>query len=664
MATDLSAFHRTFFDESLEGVDIMESGLLSLHSGVDTSDAINAVFRAAHSIKGGAGTFGFTRVASFTHILETRLDEMREGRLPIDAPIVEALLATVDVLRGLLLASQADAAIDEAAVASAEARLAVFAASPSGPMAAAAPVAPSPSTSWLIEFVPNASLFATGNDPYRLLRELSALGEAEITADFTRLPSLAAMDPERCYLSWTIRLTGEALTEAGIREVFEWVVDDCELSVTAVRDSLQTSDAPVRAAAASGAAPSPRAATPAAESASIRVNTDKVDALVNLIGELVITQSMLSQIGHDFEPSRLPKLLEGLGQLERNTRDLQESVMSIRMVPIGFAFSRFPRMIHDISRQLGKQVELRMSGEQTELDKTVIEKITDPLVHLVRNSLDHGLETPEAREAAGKSPVGHVILNAYHRGGEIIIEVGDDGRGLNRERIREKAIARQLITADEVLTDSRLLSLVFEPGFSTAEAVTDLSGRGVGLDVVRRNISALGGTIDVHSVEGEGTTVLVRLPLTLAILEGQLLRVGAQTLVVPLASVVESIVLRTERVNRVVGEAEVYRLGEELMPMLRLADAFGFPPATHDESLLLMVLEADGRRAGVVINELLAQQQVVIKSLETNYRQVPGVSGATILGDGSVALILDPPALLQRVAVPRTDREPRRSQAA
>jgi len=377
---------------------------------------------------------------------------------------------------------------------------------------------------------------------------------------------------------------------------------------------------------------------------SIRVSIDKVDELINTVGELVITQSMLGQFGEveNLTNEHLDKLRDGLSQLERNTRELQESVMRIRMLPISFTFQRFPRLVHDLSNQLGKKVELKMSGEQTELDKTVMEKIGDPLVHLVRNSMDHGIESPDARIAAGKPAMGLVHLNAYHQGGNIVIEIKDDGGGLNKDKILAKARSSGLVAEDEHLSDEQIHDLIFQPGFSTADKVSDVSGRGVGMDVVRRNIRSLGGTVDVKSKQGEGSTFTIRLPLTLAILDGQLIRVGQEIYIVPLVSIIESVQVKKEKVNVISGRGEVYKLRDDYIPIVRLYHVFGLKADSISlDKGLLVVVEAEGKKVAMFVDELLAQQQVVIKSLETNYKKVEGLSGATILGDGTVALILD-----------------------
>jgi two-component system chemotaxis sensor kinase CheA len=452
--------------------------------------------------------------------------------------------------------------------------------------------------------------------------------------------------------------------------VFDWVEANCDLEYrhfpgTVAANAAAGTATPVVATASAPASPALPAAspvTPAAASAargaatgsapaseaSIRVSTTKVDHLIDLVGELVITQSMLSRFAGGCDPTELDRLREGLTQLTRNTRELQESVMQIRMLPISFAFNRFPRLVHDLSRKLAKKVELKLSGEGTELDKTVLEKISDPLVHLVRNALDHGLEKPETRLAAGKPETGVLELNAFHEGGNIVIEVRDDGGGLNRTRILARARERGLVAPDAELSEDQIHNLIFAPGFSTAEVVSDVSGRGVGMDVVRRNVQNLGGHVHIHSVEGTGSTIRIRLPLTLAILDGQLVRVGRETYVISLVAIVETIQVKRDRVNQVPGGAELFRLRDEYIPIIRLYEQFGVEPdADSVAEGLLVIVEAEGRRFGVLVDDLLAQQQVVIKSLETNYRQVAGVAGATILGDGTVALIVDVTGLVQ-----------------
>jgi two-component system chemotaxis sensor kinase CheA len=650
MTINLEQFHQTFFEESFEGLNEMESGLLHLEPGAPDADTINTIFRAAHSIKGGSGTFGFSQVANFTHVMETLLNEMRDGRRAVVAAVVQLLLESVDCLREMLAAVQHKSPVDEARVQELHARLEshLHSGVSGAATAHAAPLVPAARAGgWRIDFRPKHHLFLTGNDPLRIFRELAALGELTVEADTSALPELADLDPESCYLAWRLRLVGE-VTRAAVVELFDWVVDDCALDIVPLAD---TAAAPAATTAERRAGADRRSGDRrggGADGNSIRVDINKVDALINMVGELVITQSMLSQIGSDFDMARLPKLLGGLAELERNTRELQESVMSIRMLPISFAFNRFPRLVHDLSQKLAKKVELRMSGENTELDKTVLEKIVDPLVHLVRNSLDHGIESPAVRRAAGKPETGEIQLKAFHRGGNIVIEIRDDGAGLNKGRILEKARARGLVGADELPSDEHIYELIFQPGFSTAEVVSDVSGRGVGMDVVSRNIKSLGGTVDITSREGLGTTMSIRLPLTLAIVDGQSVGVGGENYIVPLVSIVESVQVKPGMVNLVAGKGEVLRLRDEYIPILRLHRVFGVAPRTLDLAQgLLVVVEGDGRRAGLFVDELLGQQQVVIKSLETNFRKVDGVAGATILGDGTVALILDVPGLIK-----------------
>jgi two-component system, chemotaxis family, sensor kinase CheA len=679
MSIDLSQFLAVFFEESFEGLAVMESGLLELPEGPAEREVVDAIFRAAHSIKGGAGTFGLGGVTDFTHRLETLLDEIRAGKRPVTSACRDALLRATDVLSAMLRTLQQGGEVDHAAVAAMASELdAILGVAPVSGAAASLPT-PTPAATgdgWDIHFRPHTHFFRTGNEPLRLLRELSELGPTQVRTVLDAVPRLRDLDPEDCHLDFHVRVEGE-VTEGDLRSVFDWVDGDCDLdlervgadtNVDAGKPAVEAPDAESLAATAPAAAPvpvapapmeaaattAPREARPAAPRAaeaqaqSIRVGIDKVDAVINLVGELVITQSMLSRFGESFDADSLEALRDGLAQLARNTRELQETVLKIRMLPISVCFSRFPRLVHDLSARLGKQVELKLSGEQTELDKTVLENIGDPLVHLVRNCLDHGIESPERRIAVGKPASGTLNLQAWHEGGSIIIEVSDDGGGLNRERILARAIERGLVPAGEPLSDQAIDDIIFLPGFSTAEVLSDVSGRGVGMDVVRRNIQSLGGGIEVTSRPGEGTRFTIRLPLTLAILDGQLIEVGGQVFVVPLVSIVESLQMDPRQLKTVAGKGEVYRLREEYIPMLRMRQAFQMnePPSPLQRSLLVVV-EAEGSRVGLVVDDLLSQQQVVIKSLESNYRHVDGVSGATILGDGSVALILDINALVR-----------------
>ncbi len=673
MSLNLEQFHQTFFEESFEGLDVMESGLLNLQAGEADADTINTIFRAAHSIKGGSGTFGFTAVASFTHVLETLLNEMRDGRRPVTRDAIDLLLESVDVLRDMLKAVRAGAGVDVERVADVQRRLeATLGQNDAGtPPQKSAPAASPVAGRRRIHFVPRPHLFKTGNDPLRIFRELAALGSFTAEADCSRIPDFEVLDPEECHLGWKATLEGGA-SDATIEELFEWVRDDCELQISAdggsqngqhgvqspgcatvgVECGVQSAEKKQSLHAPHSALHTPhspdRRSTSNTESASIRVDIGKVDALINMVGELVITQNILRQLGENFDMSRLPRLTQALAELERNTRELQESVMRIRMLPISFAFNRMPRLVHDLSAKLGKRIELRMSGENTELDKTVLERIIDPLVHLVRNACDHGIETPDRRRAAGKPEAGVLTLGAYHKSGNVVIEIADDGAGLDRDRILAKARERALVKPDQALTDEEIYNLVFLPGFSTAEQVSDVSGRGVGMDVVRKNIQGLGGTVEIASTPGKGATFTVRLPLTLAIMDGQSVAVGNEFYIVPLVSVIVSTIVRNEHVTTMVNGVEVFRFRDEYLPLIRLYQLYGATPRTTNiEEGLMVVVEGDGKRAGLFVDELLGQQQVVIKSLETNYKRVEGISGATILGDGSVALILDIPGLIR-----------------
>ena len=660
MSIDMSQFLQTFYEESFEGLGIMEAELLHLDVGAADAEIINTIFRAAHSIKGGSGTFGLTAVAEYTHIMETLLDEMRDGRRQVTQEAVGILLRSVDVLRDMLTALRDDQELDIENISITQRLLSeLLAQGKQGAVATAATTtrgqAHSGPTIWAISFKPHLNLLHTGNDPVRILRELNDLGDMVVTVETTAMPEAEQYSAENCYLSWQIRLEGD-VNESQIREIFEWVEDLCDLEIKSIAPSAtetvqsrQSQNEPAEPASSQQeerrmAGDRRKSASSGIETASIRVSIDKVDELINTVGELVITQSMLSQFtdAEELTIAHIEKLRSGLTQLERNTRELQESVMRIRMLPISFAFQRFPRLVHDLSKKLDKKIELKLSGEQTELDKTVMEKISDPLVHLVRNSIDHGIEKPEARRAAGKPETGTVHLNAYHQGGNIVIEITDDGAGLNRDKILAKARERNLITDDVILTEEQSFDLIFQPGFSTVDQVSDVSGRGVGMDVVRKNIRSLGGAVEVKSRQGEGSTFKIRLPLTLAILDGQLIQIGNDTYIIPLVSIVESIQVQPEHASVVAGRGEVYKLRDEYIPIVRLYHVFGIEPkVTKLKEGLLVVVEADGQKMALFVDELLGQQQVVIKSLESNFRKVEGLSGATILGDGTVALILD-----------------------
>jgi len=686
MTVDLSQFIPSFLEESFEGLELMESGLLNLEPG--DNETIHSIFRAAHSIKGGAGTFGFDSVTEFTHLVETLLDEMRDGRREVTSKDTEILLDSVDCMRLLIEAARDEQDYDQEKVANKVANTSARLSETLGEEATVESESESESESEIesdssnsggsgfkIKFIPEHSLAKTGNDPIFLFSALAELGELTLSANTEALPALLDIDAQELYLNWQLTLITE-VEKSEIIEIFEWVEDECILEIEPIsnsslevceeeesseNDSATSNELSAESQANNTAIQEPIVTTELetedknkstkakakADLGSIRVGVDKVDSLINLVGELVITQSMLSELGNDFDMTKVERLTSGLEQLLQNTKELQESVMRIRMLPISFAFNRFPRLVHDLAIKTGKEMELVINGEQTELDKTVMEQIGDPLVHLVRNAADHGIESKETRLANGKSEKGTISLDAYHQGGNIVIEIKDDGAGINRTKVLNKAIEKGLIDENAILTDSQVYDLLFEPGFSTAAEVTDISGRGVGMDVVKRNIQSLGGRIQVESALGKGSTFKVNLPLTLAILDGQLVKVGTETYIIPLISIVESLQIDNTLINRVSGDMVLYRLRDDNVPVLPIYKMFNLESkCTEIDKALLVVVEADGQKIGLMVDDLLAQQQVVIKSLNDNYQQVAGISGATILGDGSVAMILDIPGII------------------
>lgn len=758
MAIDMSQFYQVFFEEAAEHLASMEALLLAIDPGAPDPEEVNALFRAAHSIKGSSGTFGFQDMMEVTHILETMLDRVRKGEAPLTDDMVDASLVAGDVLKNLLAAHRGEESADREAAEAICHRLealcraldAPSASAPvSAPLPSSAPAAAGPGDEPAGKGFDLHFMLAGPQDGWpaalaNLVTELQGFGLVEVVAE-------AGGGARECHL----RILSDSAEEP-IRGVLDFVVDEASLRIeplarradadeaygffddaggSAAADtwkssedaygffeplpgataasgdaygffdenevasllarqqasepygfftelpSLEASPAPVAAQenaaygffepvvpppldapqspppavvavepVAQPVAPAPRKVAPktaaAGDSGSIRVSVEKVDQMINLVGELVITQAMLTQAASNVDPVLFERLINGLAQLERNTRDLQESVMSIRMMPISVVFSRFPRVVRDLSQKLGKQVELKTIGETTEMDKSLVERITDPLTHLVRNSLDHGLETPEKRRAAGKSETGTITLSAYHQSGNIVIEVGDDGAGLNRARILSKARERGMAVSD-TMSDQEVWQLIMEPGFSTAEQVTEVSGRGVGMDVVKKNISAMGGRIELDSMSGVGTRITVRLPLTLAILDGMSVGVGPETYIIPLGYVMESMQPERGMMKSVSGVERLIQVRGEYLPVVCLHEVFRIQGAITDWSRgIMVVLEADGQSAALFIDQLIGQHQVVIKSLEANYRRVPGVAGATIMGDGRVALILDVPMLV------------------
>jgi two-component system chemotaxis sensor kinase CheA len=684
---DLSQFYQIFFEEAGENIDQMEQMLLALDVAAAQDEELNAIFRCAHSVKGGAATFGFADVAELTHQAESLLDKLRRHELQPTAAMVDVLLESSDALRGQLAVHQGSAstppdtgnlvariyALAQGQDAPAAVVPAPVAAPAPAPVAAPepAPVAVSPASKGEREIdihIGPLDNLALADGVAELFRDIPGLGtvsslpcdqpgkrvfRARTAASDNELLDLFTFHVSKEQIQ--IHPAGDVVhgkvpmppaTEGKDYGFYEGApglpgAPSAHATAAAARDT--------RAAEARAGAAGPATTGAGLESSTLRVSVSKVDQLINLVGELVITQAMLAQKSRELDNNNANNpLLAGLADLDRNTRDLQEAVMSIRMIPMSVVFNRFPRMLRDLASKLGKKVELVTQGESTELDKGLVEKITDPLTHLIRNSCDHGIEMPDERRAKGKSETGTITLSATHQGGSILIEVRDDGKGLSREKLLSKAREKG-IDAPDSLSDPEVWNLIFAPGFSTADQVTDVSGRGVGMDVVKKNITALGGTVEIESAEGYGMRVSVRLPLTLAIMDGMSVRVSDEVYILPLASVIESFQIKPTDINTMGQNARVVKVREEYMPVVELEQLFSVPRFEHNAaSPIMVVVEAEGQRASLMVDELLGQQQVVIKNLESNYRKVPNVSGATILGDGKVALILDTSALVRR----------------
>lgn len=655
MSMDITDFYQTFFDEADELLADMEQHLLDLVPEAPDSEQLNAIFRAAHSIKGGAGTFGFTILQETTHLMENLLDEARRGEMQLNTDIINLFLETKDIMQEQLDAYKSSAEPDAASfeyICNALRQLALEAKGE-----ASAPVVPAAKLS-VVDAA--AKPDSAPDAPAGKLRVvLSRLKENEVNLLEEELGNLATLsNVVKGKDSLAATLDG-GIGQDDIVAVLCFVIEadqiafETEAAAVEVPAPAEIAPAVVAAAPALKAVPKETAAPargekPAArssESTSIRVAVEKVDQLINLVGELVITQSMLAQRSNELDPVTHGDLITSMGQLQRNARDLQESVMSIRMMPMEYVFSRFPRLVRDLASKLNKQIELTLMGSSTELDKSLIERIIDPLTHLVRNSLDHGIELPENRVAAGKSPVGNLILSAEHQGGNICIEVTDDGAGLNRERILAKAIS-QGMAVNENMTDEEVGMLIFAPGFSTAEQVTDVSGRGVGMDVVKRNIQEMGGHVEIQSKQGAGTTIRILLPLMLAILDGMSVKVADEVFILPLNAVMESLQPREEDLHPLAGGERVLEVRGEYLPLVELWKVFEVDGAkTEATQGIVVILQSAGRRYALLVDQLIGQHQVVVKNLESNYRKVPGISAATILGDGSVALIVDVSAL-------------------
>ncbi len=730
---ELEIIKGTFFQECEELLADLENGLLAMEAGAGDGETVNAVFRAVHSIKGGAGAFGFEALVRFAHVFETLMDAVRSNKVPSTQSLAADLLRAADILADHVNAAQSGDLVDEGRTAAMAAELTALT-DPNGlatpaddegdfpdftpqpiamggdsdgepdfgftPMAVVlldAPVADEHhDAEWEIVFTPHASLYRNANEPALFLRELERLGLLSVSVDASRLPTLEGLEAEGAYLSWTARLTTDA-DEATIREVFDFVEADCDLIIRPFRDDVHDDhddDAPaapdIAAILARAAAEAPIAemdappiaspgavATPAAAAAAapvapkaaesnqgfaaqstIRVDPERIDKLIDLVGELVINQAMLAQRVVECGLAPSSSVATGLDDLEQLTREIQESVMAIRAQPVKSVFQRMPRLVRETASMVGKQVRLVTEGEGTEVDKTVIERLSDPITHMIRNAIDHGLEAPDVRVAAGKPAEGVVKLAAMHRGGRIVIEVSDDGAGINRERVKAIAVSRELVGPDVQLTDDEIDNLIFLPGFSTAAKVSDVSGRGVGMDVVRRSIQALGGRISITSRPGLGSTFTLSLPLTLAVLDGMVIDVAGQTLVCPLTAIVESLKPKAEEIRSLGPSGAVLAVRGGFVPLIDIGYVLGFraTPLNAADGVVLLIENEDGGRAALVADGIQGQRQVVIKSLESNYRQVEGIAAATILGDGRVALILDPDAVVamrrQRAADP------------
>ncbi|MBL8815675.1 MAG: chemotaxis protein CheA [Planctomyces sp.] len=666
MQIDLNRFRAAFFEEADEHLTNMEAALLQLEASQEDPEILNTIFRAAHSIKGASSTFGIDQVARFTHVLENLLDRMRDGEIIATTDLCHLLLQSTDVLSDLIHAERqqqpAPGSMEEILtklhlVAGASTRSAMQHSQDRSPECQPA----NQIHQFQVRFQPSRDFFLTGQNPLLLINELRSMSQAfEVEADVSQIPALFDLDPESLYLAWNITLETDR-PETVIRDVFMFVDDGNCVSIQRI-ESQSPESAGLKSEIVQGTPAPMIAASTVAENRqrpeerrsgderrtsddrgvgreTVRVDRERLDKMINQIGELVIGTSMVEQDWSRFHGEMESSALVQLGKI---VRDLQEMSLSLRMVPIAATFQKMARIVRDLSLRLGKQIRFETEGEDTELDKTVVDQIGDPLLHMIRNSVDHGIELPAQRLAAGKPAEGRVCLRAYHQGGNFIIEIQDDGRGLDRDRILKKAIDRGIVSESDNLTDDDVYALIFAPGFSTAEQVTDVSGRGVGMDVVRRNVEALQGSISIRSTPGKGCRMIVRLPLTLAILDGLLVRVGQDSYVIPLLSVVESIKPSARDIRTVLGRGEIITLRGEVVPILRVDRILNLrsSDSSSDENLLVIV-EDQGRKYSLVVDELLGQQQVVIKNLETNFQKVPGVAGATILGDGRVALILD-----------------------
>jgi two-component system chemotaxis sensor kinase CheA len=632
-------YRRAFLEEAAELVAELESALLELDRDRGNPDVVGRAFRALHTIKGSGAMFGFDEIARFTHDIENAFDRLRTGELDVGSDLINLALAANDQIKTMLDEAAGLGTSDQSRALAILAELRLLTGTEEvRQVVSQAPVAEivgaGPDREWRIRFRPGPDTLVNGTNPVLLFGELQQLGSLQVTADLSGLPPFRELDAERCYLGWDIVLTTAAPIEA-IRDVFIFVEDNCELSIEPWTDAAAAEQALAQESAVTG----PPAA---AAAASVRVSAEKLDQLINLVGELVTVQARMSELAARKDDPEITSVSE---EIERLTAGLRDNSISVRMLPLKNTFERFRRLVHDLGAELHKDVELSIAGAETELDKTVIDQLSDPLVHLIRNSMDHGIETAEARRAAGKPSTARISLAAVHSGANVLIRVSDDGRGLNAESIRSRAVEKGLIDSAARLSESELFSLILMPGFSTATAITDLSGRGVGMDVVRRNVEALHGSIEIQSQPGAGMSVTLRLPLTLAIIDGLLIRVGQAHFVLPLANSLECVELTQQDVRDAHGK-HIANVRGEMIPYIRLSEYFRMD-TTRPEREQIMVVETEHGRYGFVVDQVLGDHQTVIKNLGKLYRNVPAVSGATILGNGTVALILDPHRLVQ-----------------
>ncbi len=700
--SSLDQLKQTFFDECSEALQQIELGLTDIRDDAGSEDTINAVFRSVHSIKGGAGIFGFEDLVKFAHVFETVLDGMRSGTLAATPDIVDTLLAANDVLSDLVSMSRSGKAIPPDFGSESHAALEqILQANSNGEPADDDSPAPADfdgldfvpvrvdnfesedentEREYKIVFRPKPDLLKNANEPLYILRELRKLGTLDLVVETDRLPPLAELEVDRPYLGWVGTLRTSSRREQ-IDEIFEFVIGDCELEITTLSAEPDFSTAapaseievapspqppaialpPLAAAeaapplasaapqaaprlAATAAEPRPTASKPAAASATTtRVELEKIDRVVNMVGELVIAQAMLGQVVHSLPEDVSSRLLQVLEEVVHHTRELKDSVMSMRAQQVNAVFQRMPRLVRELATKTGKKVRLEMAGENTEVDRSIIERLADPLTHIIRNSIDHGIEAPADRIAAGKPEEGTIRLSAEHRGSRIVIEIRDDGAGINSERVLQKARERGLVSADATLNEDEINNLIFLPGFSTAEKISDISGRGVGMDVVRRNIQDVGGRISLKSERGRGMTIQLALPLTLAVMDGMVIRVASETYVMPMSAIVECLRPPASEIHNLIGTPGMLRLRGNLVPLVQLCELLDLsPPAVPSDERVVIITDAgEGSSFGIVVDELCGHQQVVVKSIEESYGSVPGIAGATILGNGRVAFILD-----------------------